>query len=197
MPKTVRHPAPSAPQESDRAQRNKTKAYLIGAGIASLASAAYLIRDGGLPGQNICVYDETDVTGGSLDGEGSPEHNYVIRGGRMFTEEAYTCMFDLLSFIPSLTAPDKSVKEEIYEFNALVKSHSHARLLKSGQKVDASAIGLSNKDRLDLIAIMASRSRPSVLSGSKTFSNRHSSRRTSGTCGAPRSRFSHGTARSS
>jgi oleate hydratase len=155
MPTTVRHPAPSAPQESDRAHRNKTKAYLIGAGIASLASAAYLIRDGGLPGQNICVYDETDVTGGSLDGEGSPEHNYVIRGGRMFTEEAYTCMFDLLSFIPSLTAPGKSVKEEIYEFNALVKSHSHSRLVKGGRKIDASAIGLSNKDRLDLIAIMA------------------------------------------
>jgi oleate hydratase len=155
MPKTVRHPVPSAPQESDSAERSKTKAYLIGAGIASLASAAYLIRDGGLPGQNICIYEETDVVGGSLDGEGSPEHNYVIRGGRMFTEEAYTCMFDLLSFIPSLTAPGKSVKEEIYEFNALVKSHSHARLVKSGQKVDASLIGLSNKDRLDLIAIMA------------------------------------------
>lgn len=155
MVTTVRDPVPGVPNEPDRAGRSATKAYLIGAGIASLASAAYLIRDGGLSGQNICVYEETDLVGGSLDGEGSREHNYVIRGGRMFTEEAYTCMFDLLSFIPSLTAPGKSVKEEIYEFNALVKSHSHSRLVNSGRKIDASVIGLSNSDRLDLIAIMA------------------------------------------
>ena len=141
--------------EFDHPVRDGTKAYLVGGGIASLASAAYLIRDGGVPGENISIFEETDVIGGSLDGEGSPEHNYVIRGGRMFTEEAYTCMFDLLSFIPSLTAPGKSVKDEIYEFNARIKSHSHSRLVRNGQKIDASAMGLSNKDRLDLVAIMA------------------------------------------
>ena len=144
-----------ADQERRHAGGDRTKAYLVGGGIASLASAAYLIRDGGVPGTNIYIFEETGVIGGSLDGEGSPEHNYVIRGGRMFTEEAYTCMFDLLSFIPSLTAPGKSVKDEIYEFNARVKSHSHSRLVRNGQKIDASAIGLSNKDRLDLVAIMA------------------------------------------
>jgi oleate hydratase len=37
----------------------------------------------------------------------------------------------------------------------MVKCHSHSRLVKSGWKVDASALGLSNKDRVDLIAIMA------------------------------------------
>lgn len=142
-------------QESRHADPAKTKAYLVGGGIASLASAAYLIRDGGVAGTNITIFEETGVVGGSLDGEGSPEHNYVIRGGRMFTEEAYTCMFDLLSFIPSLTAPGKSVKEEIYEFNARIKSHSRARLVRNGQKIDASVMGFSNKDRLDLVGIMA------------------------------------------
>lgn len=142
-------------QKLDRPGREFINAHLIGGGIASLASAAYLIRDGGVPGGNICIYEETGVMGGSLDGEGSPEHNYVIRGGRMFTEEAYTCMFDLLSFIPSLTALGKSIKDEIYEFNARVKSHSNSRLVKNGRKIDASEMGLSNKDRLDLVAIMA------------------------------------------
>jgi oleate hydratase len=153
--KTVQPSAARRQPKSDRVGRDKTKAHLVGGGIASLASAAYLIRDGGVPGENICIYEETDVLGGSLDGEGSPEHDYVIRGGRMFTEEAYTCMFDLLSFIPSLTAPGKSVKDEIYEFNTRVKSHSHSRLVRNGQKIDASAMGFSNKDRLDLVAIMA------------------------------------------
>jgi oleate hydratase len=155
MAETGQHSAPRAQHKSGRTALNETKAYLVGAGIASLASAAYLIREGGLEGKNICIYEETEVVGGSLDGEGLPDYNYVIRGGRMFTEEAYTCTFDLLSFIPSLATPGKSVKEEIFEFNAMVKSYSHARLVRDGRKIDASAIGLSSKDRLDLIAIIA------------------------------------------
>jgi oleate hydratase len=141
---------------TDRAaQRSKTKAYLIGGGIASLASAAYLIRDGGLSGDNIGIFEETPLLGGSLDGAGSPDQGYVIRGGRMFTYEAYTCTFDLLSFIPSLSDPGKTVKDEIYEFNERVVSHSNSRLVRNGEKVDVSVMGFSNKDRLDLIEIMA------------------------------------------
>ena len=34
------------------------KAYVIGSGIAGLASAVYLIRDGGLPGEDICIFEE-------------------------------------------------------------------------------------------------------------------------------------------
>ena len=147
--------APSTFAGNGLLDRAKMKAYLIGGGIASLVSAAYLIRDGGFSGENILILEETSAIGGSLDGQGSPENSYVIRGGRMFTEEAYTCMLDLLSFIPSLTAPGGSVKEEIYEFNSRVKSHSSARLIKSGQKMNASELGLKNKDRLDLVAIMA------------------------------------------
>jgi len=140
---------------NDHADRDKAKAYLVGGGIASLASAAYLIRDGGVPGANITIFEEGGVPGGSLDGAGAAGHDYVVRGGRMFTEEAYTCTFDLLSFIPSLTAPSRSVKDEIYEFNARIKTDSHARLVRRGEKLDASALGLSNRDRLDLIAVMA------------------------------------------
>jgi oleate hydratase len=137
------------------ARRSETKAYLVGGGIASLASAAYLLRDGGLKGANICILEETALLGGSLDGGGSPDHGYVIRGGRMFTYEAYTCTFDLLSFIPSLTDPAKTVSDEIHEFNEKHIPHSNARLVRAGQKVDVSNMGFSNQDRLDLIEIMA------------------------------------------
>ncbi|MFZ5793159.1 MAG: oleate hydratase, partial [Pseudomonadota bacterium] len=33
------------------------KAYLVGGGIGSLAAAAFLIRDGGLKGSDITVYE--------------------------------------------------------------------------------------------------------------------------------------------
>ena len=131
------------------------KAYLVGGGIAALASAAYLIRDGGFAGQDIQIFEELAVLGGSLDGSGSAEDGYVIRGGRMFTYEAYTCTFDLLSFIPSLTDPERSVKDEIYAFNAAHVSQSRARLVAGGRRLDASDLGLTNRDRLDLVEIMA------------------------------------------
>ncbi len=142
------NPAPEQPS------RGGIKAYLVGGGIASLASAAYLIRDGGIAGEHISILEATNALGGSLDGEGSLEHPYVIRGGRMFTEEAYTCLFDLLSFIPSLAAPGQSVKEEVYEFNSRIKSHSRSRLVKNGVKIDASAMGFSTRDRLALGSIL-------------------------------------------
>ena len=141
-----------------------TKAYLVGGGIAALASAAYLIRDGGFAGQDIQILEEAQLLGGSLDGAGNPEDGYTIRGGRMFTYEAYTCTFDLLSLIPSLTEPGTSVKDEIYRFNELHVSNSLARLVAAKRRLDASDLGLSNQDRLDLIEIMAV---PEVALGAK------------------------------
>lgn len=132
----------------------RSKAYLVGGGIASLASAAYLIRDAGLPGENILILEELDVVGGSLDGEGTPDSGFVIRGGRMFTDEAYTCTNDLLSFIPSLQDPGRTVREEMQAFNERIRSHSRSRLVQAGKKVDASSFGLSNADRLDLVQLM-------------------------------------------
>jgi oleate hydratase len=134
----------------------RAKAYLIGAGIAGLASAAYLIRNG-VPGENIQIFEETSRLGGSLDGGGSAASGYTLRGGRMVTYDAYTCMFDLLSFIPSLSDPKRTVKDEIYAFNERFVSHSRARLIAQGKKLDASDLGLANRDRLDLIEIMAAR----------------------------------------
>jgi len=45
----------------------ETRAYLVGGGIASLAAAAFLIRDGDYPGANIHVLEELPPAGGSLD----------------------------------------------------------------------------------------------------------------------------------
>jgi oleate hydratase len=58
-------------------------AYLIGGGIASLAAAAFLIRDGNFKGRNIRIFEESPQLGGSLDASGDSERGYVMRGGRM------------------------------------------------------------------------------------------------------------------
>ena len=61
------------------------KAYLVGGGIGSLAAAAFMIRDGDVPGGHISILEAAPVMGGSLDGAGDPTAGYSMRGGRMLT----------------------------------------------------------------------------------------------------------------
>jgi len=136
------------------ADRDKTKAYLVGGGIASLASAFFLIRDGGVPGANISIFEEAAVMGGSLDGAGSPEQGYVMRGGRMLTTDNYECTWDLYRSIPSLPHKGKSVFEETVEFNEQHKANSMARLVdKRRAKVPVTSMGFSLHDRIELLKL--------------------------------------------
>lgn len=130
------------------------KAYLVGGGVASLAAAAFLIRDAGIAGENIYILEEKGLPGGSLDGSGNPQDGYVIRGGRMFTYEAYTCTFDLLATTPSLQDAEKSVTAEIHAFNESNRSHARARLIRGGHIADTSSLGLSNRDRREIMELM-------------------------------------------
>ena len=127
--------------------------YLIGSGIASLASAVYLIKDAGVPGENIHILEQNNIAGGALDGAGDPEKAYVIRGGRMH-EEQYRCYWDLLSNIPSYEEPNISVKDESFEFSQRFVTNAQARLLKNGRKIDVSSFGLSLKSRADLYELI-------------------------------------------
>ncbi|RAJ28161.1 oleate hydratase [Pedobacter cryoconitis] len=130
-------------------------AYFVGGGIASFAGAAFLIRDGKVPGKNITIFEESKLSGGSLDGIGQVANGYMIRGGRMLNF-TYYCTYDLLSSIPSLTQPGKSVTEETHEFNEKIKTHANARLVdKEGQIVDVSSLGFTERDRIDLVELFA------------------------------------------
>jgi oleate hydratase len=57
---------------------SKTNVYLVGSGIASLASAVYLIKDAKVPGENIHIMEQDKVIGGCLDGAGGEEEGYYL-----------------------------------------------------------------------------------------------------------------------
>lgn len=136
----------------------ETNAYLVGGGIASLAAAAHLIHDAHVPANQIHIIESGPLPGGSMDGAGNSETGYILRGGRMLNF-SYVCTYDLLSRIPSLTDPKKTVKQELDEFNAVPgnKTNAHARVVARGPKgpeiVDVSKMGLNNKERIDLLKV--------------------------------------------
>ncbi|MET1005307.1 MAG: oleate hydratase [Propionibacteriaceae bacterium] len=89
------------------------RAYLVGSGLASLAAAAFLIRDAQLSGDAITVFEELDLPGGSMDGILDEHKGFIIRGGREM-EAHFETLWDLFRSIPSLDTPDASVLDEMY-----------------------------------------------------------------------------------
>jgi len=132
----------------------KSKAYLVGGGIGSLAAAAFLIRDGGMSGDNITIFEAAATLGGSLDGAGDPTGGYSLRGGRMLTTDNYECTWDLYKSIPSLNTHGRTVFEETVEFNEKHQAHSMARLVDSRRaKVPVTSMGFSMQDRIELLKL--------------------------------------------
>lgn len=130
-----------------------SKVYLVGSGIASLASAVYLIQDAGMPAANIRIFEQDDIIGGALDGAGDPEQGFVVRGGRMH-EEHFVCYWDLLSRIGSLEDPELSIKDECFEFNKRFVSNAKARLLRHGQILDVSSFQVPVADQARMLKLI-------------------------------------------
>ena len=94
---------------------NKT-AWFVGSGLAALAGAAFLIRDGQMPGNRITILEQQQLPGGALDGIKEAEKGFVIRGGREM-EEHFECLWDLYRSIPSLETKGASVLDEFYRLD--------------------------------------------------------------------------------
>ena len=139
----------------------KHKAILIGAGLANLAAAVYLIQEGKWAGSAITFYSVDDH--GSNDGSRAAaqaddywnkEHpltntkGYIARGGRMLNYRTYVDLMDLRSRVPSATEPGLTAAEDTREFDAKHRTFDKARLLRRGDGIiNAGHLGLNNQDR--------------------------------------------------
>lgn len=134
---------------------NQNDYYFVGGGLASLAGAAYLIRDCGVEGERIHILETLNILGGSNDGIGTPEKGFVCRGGRMLNEETYENFWELLYSIPSLEAPNMSLSEEILAFDHTHPTHANARLIdKDAYVLDVLSMGFSNQHRIAMGKLM-------------------------------------------
>ena len=106
---------------------DEKSAYLVGAGLASLAAACFLVRDGQMKGERIHILEELPLPGGACDGICDPTKGFIIRGGREM-ENHFECLWDLFHSIPSLETPDVSVLDEYYWLNKADPNYSLMRV---------------------------------------------------------------------
>ncbi|QQO07589.1 oleate hydratase [Breznakiella homolactica] len=129
-------------------------AYLVGGGLAGLAAAIFLIRDGHMKGNRIHVLEELPVPGGSLDGKPVPPDAFVTRGGREM-ENHFECLWDLFRSVPSLEVKDASVLDEFYWLDRDDPNSSNCRIIQNrGQRApDDGHFTLNKKAQKELVEL--------------------------------------------
>ena len=133
-------------------------AYLVGSGLASLAAACFLIRDGQMKGEHIHILEELSLPGGACDGINDIKKGFIIRGGREM-ENHFECLWDLFRSIPSIETEGVSVLDEYYWLNKKDPNYSLMRVTQNcGQ--DAHTDGkftLSDKASMEMIKLFMTR----------------------------------------
>ncbi len=105
---------------------DKKSAYLVGSGLASLAAACFLVRDGQMKGEHIHILEEMKLPGGACDGIKDVQKGFIIRGGREM-ENHFECLWDLFRSIPSIETEGVSVLDEYYWLNKRDPNYSLMR----------------------------------------------------------------------
>lgn len=145
---TQNHPVPPA----DIAER---RAYLVGSGIGALLAAAFLIRDGRMPGCNITVLEQLAVPGGSFDGAGDTDKGFIARGGREMGQH-FECFWDIMREIPALEMPEPyTVLDEFRTVNENDPNIDPCRVIhRRGHCRDTYKMGLNKKGKYAVIKLL-------------------------------------------
>jgi len=126
-------------------------AYIVGAGLASLTAACYLVRDGQMKGEHIHIFEKDPVSGGACDGR-KYDVGYMMRGGREM-DNHFEVMWDLLRSIPSIETEGASVLDEYYWLNKEDPNFSLCRATeKQGQDAHTDGkFAISDKGAMEIM----------------------------------------------
>ena len=125
---------------------DEKSAYIIGAGLAGLSAAAFLVRDAQMDGSRITILESMSLPGGACDGIKDPNKGFIIRGGREM-ENHFECLWDLFRSIPSVETEGVSVLDEYYWLNKDDPNYSLCRAtVRQGEDAHTNGkFGLSDK----------------------------------------------------
>ncbi len=137
------------------------KAHLIGSGIASLATAVYLIQNTDIAPDDITIYETQPTPGGAMtaswteeDHTGAKRRAYILPATRIMERE-YRCAYELFSRFASVSDPNQSLDEDIHDFNWHYPYQDTTRLLDRAPIPKSSRrFGVEFRDSLKLLWLM-------------------------------------------
>ncbi|HTJ70921.1 MAG TPA: oleate hydratase [Actinospica sp.] len=129
---------------------------LVGGGIASLAAAAFLIRDAGVPGDRIRILEAAARPGGALRSGALADRPDLFLGNavRAMDEDSCACLWDLLGSVPVLSGARMSVLDDIRAAHREAPVHARARLIGADHRVAEPDPHLDETDRACLAALL-------------------------------------------
>ena len=140
---------PEKPEGVDR-----KSAYIVGSGLAALAAACFLVRDGQMNGKRVHILEKDPIPGGACDGYRYDNLGYVMRGGREM-DNHFECMWDLFRSIPSIETEGVSVLDEYYWLNKHDPNYSLMRAtVNQGEDAHTDGkFGLSDKGAMEIMKL--------------------------------------------
>ncbi len=102
------------------------QAYIIGAGLAGLTTAFYLVRDAQMPGERVHILERDPRAGGACDGWDYSQLGYTMRGGREM-DNHFEVMWDVFRDVPSIEDDSVSVLDYYYWLNKRDPNYSLCR----------------------------------------------------------------------
>ena len=91
------------------------RAHIVGGGFGGLAAAALLIRNAGVSGPDITIYEADETLGGGFFLAGDATSGYNLPGS--IFDRQFRCALDLLGTIPTQVYPNINVAEQFLTFN--------------------------------------------------------------------------------
>lgn len=144
---------------TDRRAPNRLDAWILGTGISSLASAVSLLQDAHVPPGRIHILESHGMAGGAAANAGDPENGYHYGAGEMPLLNA-VFMEELLSKVPSTAHSQKTILDELKEYNesnvpkGLPSTRFLTRKLSSGLgRIGANRARLGLRDRISLFML--------------------------------------------
>ena len=143
--------------------KHASNVYIVGFGIASLATAVYLIRHKIVPPQRVTIFEAGDHFGGAMGAsmvDVPPDPRYPLRPKRAYVlpairilEDHYACALDLLGRFPCVNDASKTIAEDTIDFNRQRPYDDRARLLNSAREV-VGGMGVSLTDGEKAVELM-------------------------------------------
>lgn len=136
--------------------RAEDRFVLVGGGIAALAAAVFLIRDGGFRGDRIRILEGGDRPGGALRSGHVPRHPALYLGNaiRGMDERESACMEDLLGSVPTLRDPGTTLLEDLRAAGRETPIEPKARLIGADGRAVTPSLRLDPSERGAVTALL-------------------------------------------